>query len=216
MNESDYFSRKAEGLLRYLRSASQKEMSEEQETELISHLDRIVRAGEGKAPKGIPPSITEEVLQTIPDDELAQYLHDFVLSVHDGLGWENESKTVQELPTALRAVYLVFMVESEVHNGGYIQYFGNNGDGFADETVVLLEKIGATEKARLTALATKAFRREVKGQEHLAPNGEVWRLWQVLEQFDSPFYAAENKEDVCRLLAAYVRLNPKEAVLDAQ
>lgn len=49
----------------------------------------------------------------------------------------------EELSVAQRPAYLVFWYESEVQNGGHLQYFENRGVEDLDETVAALGLLGA-------------------------------------------------------------------------
>jgi Domain of unknown function (DUF4375) len=56
-----------------------------------------------------------------------------------------------------RAAYLVFWYESEVQNGGHLQYFENRGGAEAQEAVTALGRLGASCQARVLARAVARY-----------------------------------------------------------
>lgn len=59
------------------------------------------------------------------------------------------SKPYGELVPAQRPAHLVFWYESEVQNGGHLQYFANRGVERAAETIQALDKLGAKQFSSL-------------------------------------------------------------------
>jgi hypothetical protein len=59
----------------------------------------------------------------------------------------------EELTPEQRPAQLVFWYQSEVLNGGHLQYVVNRGSAEAREAIGALESFGATEHARLLAEA---------------------------------------------------------------
>ena len=56
---------------------------------------------------------------------------------------------VDQTRTELRPFWLVYMYDSEVLNGGHLQYFHNQGTDGVMETIEALHRIGAHEHAAL-------------------------------------------------------------------
>jgi uncharacterized protein DUF4375 len=54
-----------------------------------------------------------------------------------------------DLTPAQRPAHLVFWYESEVQNGGHLQYFLNRGDAHGEETTQSLHALGADAQARI-------------------------------------------------------------------
>ena len=103
----------------------------------------------------------------------------------------------------------VEILEAEVNNGGFDQYFYNSSGDYADETLESLRKIGATKTAKLVESAFKIFpvqpipkdnekRREIlKSIEN--QTSEKWN------QLEDEFYLYE--ENIGGLVLEYVRQN---------
>jgi Domain of unknown function (DUF4375) len=64
----------------------------------------------------------------------------------------------EELTPSQRPAALAFRYESEVQNGGNLQYLINNGAGRGDETVHALKQIGAASQAGVLEEALRRWR----------------------------------------------------------
>ena len=68
----------------------------------------------------------------------------------------------EDLTPAQRPAHLVFWYESEVQNGGHLQYFTNRGDERGDETIQSLRALGADAQARVLGQALASWRSAVR------------------------------------------------------
>jgi hypothetical protein len=50
-------------------------------------------------------------------------------------------KHIRSLPTSLRTVYCIVVLETQVNNGGFDQYFSNLYGQFAFDTILMLRNI---------------------------------------------------------------------------
>ena len=105
-------------------------------------------------------------LAAIPDDKLEMAVFDYALTKLEG-NYEQETQVVAALPPGVRALYLTWVVESEVNNGGFDQYYGNTADRFSDQAVDAFEFFGATELASLMREANRV--RADERQQKLGP-----------------------------------------------
>ena len=89
------------------------------------------------------------------------------LSPHDpGFAVESWNAFIKLLATAeavelhptQRSAYFVFWYESEVQNGGHLQYFYNRGPDEASQAAASLRLLGATAHAELLSAALAAWR----------------------------------------------------------
>jgi hypothetical protein len=67
----------------------------------------------------------------------------------NGFVWLLATTAYENLKPSQRPAHLVFWYESEVQNGGHLQYFLNRGDGRGQETVEALRALGADIQARI-------------------------------------------------------------------
>jgi len=119
---------------------------------------------------------------------------------------------ITALPEHLQITYLIVLMDNQVFNGGFDQYFVNGYGLFATETIRALIKIGAKQKANLLEKAFKrinkdndsdpVFRRRIFNKEILALfNDEKLEIF--LEKLDDAYY--ESSEEIDELLATYLQ-----------
>jgi hypothetical protein len=75
------------------------------------------------------------------------------------------SSEYDELGTIQRVAFLVYWYESEVQNGGHLQYFENRGFGHVAETIIALQTVHANCHADV--LHRAALRRGAKDRKEL-------------------------------------------------
>jgi hypothetical protein len=100
-------------------------------------------------------------------------------------------KDYRELAPRQRDAHLVFWYESEVQNGGHLQFFTNRSGEHADETVSALEAIGAPAHADVLRRTLARW----QACEHLPPADSEEFVARALESefadFDSAFHSCE-------------------------
>lgn len=122
--------------------------------------------------------------------------------------WHNH---IVNLPEKERVVYTVSILDMEVNNGGFNQYFVNGYGQFAKETIKSLELISAFKTAEILAkaldkvqngLADNDFRKKLlEGKiENLYDSDE---LEDYLTFLDDEYYQYE--DDIGKLLGNYLR-----------
>lgn len=108
-------------------------------------------------------------------------------------------------------IYVTQTLESEVNNGGFIQFFDNAGGAFADEIVPAFKRIGARKTASICKKALQALGQGLPKdwEERRALLDRIVddRVGELLEACDEAFY--EYPDDLEALNAAYVRKNAK-------
>jgi len=98
-------------------------------------------------------------LDTLPDNELIYAVLEYVFK-KVGDDAENRLELLNALPEGLRAFFAVWLVDSEVKNGGFSQYFWNRGDGGAAIAVFGFRLLGAEDHAALMEEAIEVRERE--------------------------------------------------------
>lgn len=93
-------------------------------------------------------------MASIPDEKLEQAIFDYTASKFKG-NYGNEEQILATLPPGVQALYLTWIVEGEVKNGGFNQYYWNTNDQFADQAVQAFEFFAATEHAALMREANR-------------------------------------------------------------
>ncbi len=185
--------------------------------------------------------LSKEKIELLTDEKIEQYLVDYVVNDVIKEQWDEQYKLVMSLPEPIRVNYITFMLEGEISNGGYGQYFFNSSGIFAYDAVDALKIIGASKKADITKKAllkitqnklSKAEYIELQKNRELIENvdkkvikkrgdklsqHEYW--WSILQEysedmdeFDDAFY--DNSEDLTKLRVKYLRRNMNKFSLD--
>ncbi|SRR5258705_4682346 len=142
--------------------------------------------------------------------EAVQGLRENMFVTPHTLEWYNYIKV---LPEHLKTIYTIVVVENQVINGGFDQYFTNLYGQFAFMTVVSLQNINAFEKSVLASTALKIYNPENLNEIDYA-RWITKREWIRQEQFnnDTIHKAIESidesycnsKDDIVVLLDQYI------------
>jgi hypothetical protein len=111
-------------------------------------------------------------LQSISDAEVEQAIIDYVLSKLEG-NYDRDAAIVGGLPAGIRATYLTWIVEAEVNNGGFNQYYFNTEGRFASEAVGAFEYFGASEHAALMKAANSVRAEEASEMAKFKTKGTL-------------------------------------------
>ena len=105
-----------------------------------------------------------------------------------------------------RVILVVRLVEDEVNNGGFSQFFYNTGGNFSGEVVAAFNAIGAEKTAAICQQAISAFGQELPADREarlaLLNACESDELDEALEECDNAFY--EYQDDLTTLNYTYV------------
>jgi hypothetical protein len=82
-----------------------------------------------------------ETLRSIQDEHLEQAILDYIFAKLDAQRGQR-MRVISSLPPAFRTFYASWIVEAEVMNGGFNQYFWNSSSEFAEQTPAALTEIG--------------------------------------------------------------------------
>src|SRR5436190_3900734 len=93
--------------------------------EFRERIERVRKAGEY-------PSLTPGLLNGFTDDDLENELFNFICKQKIAESFEQALEIVRGLSAGLRAVYATFLLQMEVDNGGFNQFFWNQDPDPAD------------------------------------------------------------------------------------
>lgn len=119
---------------------------------------------------------------------------------------------VAALPEKLRTTYLITVLNMQVTNGGFNQYFVNGYGQFSYNTIEALRSIGSLDIAELLQEALKEVNKENLNQDKFRQqllSGEIIRLYDdealdnILLKLDDKFY--ELQESMELKLANYLK-----------
>lgn len=151
-------------------------------------------------------------LRVMPDADVEQAVIDYVISKLEGKE-DHEAEIVAGLPSGVRATWLTWIVEAEVNNGGFNQYYFNTDGQFASDAVAAFEYFGAKEHAALVKEANAVRAAEAaemakfKAQGTLEAFSESYKHSR-LGPLDDRFYKLT--ENLSQLRIARIRQKPDE------
>ena len=163
--------------------------------------DKIAKAF-GKSGKELQNTISsiDQVLGQGNDNEI-------LIAVSEGVQRKINASGIDGLTQAERVFHYVYLLEAEVNNGGFDQYFFNSAGNHTQEVIGALEEIGANYTAQLVRDAIGVFpggtapRDRNQRQEILLEMGQAES--ELLNQVDSKFY--EYRDDLSALMIAFVK-----------
>ena len=164
------------------------------------------------------PPLTAEILQATPDADLEQTVLDYIFHQIDRSG-EDAAVVVPALPEGLQMVYATWLVESEVSNGGFPQYFWNSSGEFAVEALYGYRMLGAQRHAATLETALATYIRERPQLERFRGGGTAedfaaWAAYSALGTLDWQFWSLATAEDPHALRISYIRAHPDEFVAE--
>ena len=106
--------------------------------------------------------LTPVLLASLAADEVADAIVQHVALQVDVVGEENRAGVILGLPVGTRAVYTTWLVDIEVNNGGFNQFFFNPYGQFAGYALAGYELLGAEDYAAVmrAAIATHESERQ--------------------------------------------------------
>lgn len=157
--------------------------------------------------------INADTLAGIPDDQLPWVLFDFIW-YKVGDDYRRTPDVLAELPVGFQVIYHLFVLDGEIGNGGFNQYFFNGLNRSAKQQREALKMIEADDYQKIFSEAFKIFENEKK-------NAELQNLYddRTIESFfstyditelgrcDEDWYALDKKLD--SLLVRFIRSHPE-------
>ena len=180
--------------------------------------EEISRSIEAFLSRKVYDSFDLVALASIPDEDLDQVLLDYVL-LKIGEDFNRELETLKGLSSGFRAIYTTMVLEGEVNNGGFNQYFWNSKGRLAELTVAGFCEIGAPDFAKLMERAIVTWRGEssllgrLKAIDTAEAFSESYKHTK-LAPLDEEFYELCKTTDLRRRRITYVRQRPHEFVTE--
>ena len=148
-------------------------------------------------------------LRDIKDEHLEPAILDYIFA-RIARDPENKKQAVLALPRGFRSVYLSWLVEAEVLNGGFNQYFWNSSAEFAELTPAALTEIGSPEAAQIMRQAIATANAESATMGRFRAEGTVEAFLESykhtkLNDLDDPFGELAAQFRALRL--RYIRAN---------
>ncbi len=123
----------------------------------------------------VPPPklecLTPATLASVSDDVIESTLINYVIDYKSDS--DDELESISVLPVALQAWYIAFVVDAEVLNGGFNQFFFNSSGQLAPGAVEAFNLIGAPAAGRLVETAIELLDQHAPALEAAAEAGTI-------------------------------------------
>ena len=136
-------------------------------------------------------------------DDTNNYVVDMCTAICDKCQYGEAMENLNEFE---RVFYVAQLLEMEVNNGGFSQFFYNSSGDFSGELVHVFTEIGAMKTAEICKKALEAFGREIPmnrdEREEMLDEMESEEIDEILSECDDAFY--EYEDDLNALNYAYI------------
>ncbi|WP_300599114.1 DUF4375 domain-containing protein [Niabella sp.] len=213
MIRSELILRVVIGILLSLSGCSEvKREKTEKEARQEKELEQYLKAFNERS---IYKTLTQRIIDTIPDDKLLQVVFDNLIEKLSN-DHENEYETVMTWNKSRRAIYMIWLLEWEVNNGGYNQFYYNPSGQFRELLPDALKLVGASQFAALTQKANDIYQKEnatiTKYQDGSTEGFSKSYESNPLDVCDDAFYALYKKENLPQIQMNYIRTHKQDFV----
>jgi hypothetical protein len=157
--------------------------------------------------------IENDIISRIPDNLLTWAMFDHIL-LKIGKDYEKTTQILAELPSGFSIVYHLFVLDGEIGNGGFNQYFFNGLDANAKQQFEALGLIEATEHQKVFLKAFRIHNDEKQNEELQSLYSQrtietFFSTYEIttLDKCDDEWYELDKEFD--SLLVKYIRLHPE-------
>lgn len=175
--------------------------------------EEIERSIEAFKNRPIYKILTEEIINSTSDDNLLQVVFDN-LSEKLPDDFEKEYQTVISWNKSRQAVYMIWVLDAEVNNGGFNQYYFNSSGKFYKHLPEALRLVGARPYAELVEKANQTFENEnekiTRHQDGTIEGFSKSYEDNPLNNFDNEFGNLYETEDLNQILIPFIRNNIPE------
>lgn len=177
--------------------------------EAMREIEQRARAEEARRPR--ITTLNDDAWRAIPDDQLDEAVMAFVQArIHGQIG---AAKPLAAMPRGFQIFHLSFLVEMEVADGGFNQFFWNSSGDSAPLVPDALRALGADEAAslfeqvRVVADRDLPRRAPFKAQGSLQAFSESYK-GSPLNAYDDPFMKLAVRFPALRV--AYLKRNAEQ------
>jgi hypothetical protein len=167
-------------------------------SDMFKHIDSIP----------IPNELTVDLIDKTSDDGDLTYMV-FVFLANKINDYTKEYEIVSAFPKVHETMYILYQLNAQVTNGGFIQYYCNTNGKFAKSLPSLLESIG--EHALLDlAKRVHAVVKEAYGKTSMKFDAFIDAYDfddPRFDEFDNEYYALVEKDSMWDKLARFIREN---------
>lgn len=180
--------------------------------EFEEQLDKSIEAFKNRP---IYKELTVQNIDSTSDDNLLQVVFDN-LSEKIATDFEKEYEIVMSWNKSRQAIFMIWLLEGEVNNGGYNQFYYNSSGKFYKHLPEALKLVGAEKFADLSERANRTFETEnekiTKDQDGTLEGFSKSYEDNPLDVFDTEYYKLEKVENLHQLQIDYIRRNKKDFI----
>lgn len=165
--------------------------------------------------RSIHATLTAQIIDTTSDDNLLQVVFDN-LSAKLSSNPENENETVMTWNKSRQAIYMIWLLEAEVNNGGCNQFYFNSSGQFYKHLPEALKLVGALKFSALTEQANSTYEKEnekiTKHRDETLEGFSKSDEDNPLNEYDDKFYELYQEENLQKIQVEYIRKHKDEFV----
>lgn len=111
----------------------------------------------------IHEKLTAKIINSTPDDKLEQVILDYIQTkISDD---KSEFSIISNMSLGFQMIYSTWLLESEINNGGFNQFFINSSGKFAEMASESLKLLGAIDFYSILQKAIEIFEAEKRNPE---------------------------------------------------
>lgn len=159
--------------------------------------------------------LTDEIIDQTSDDNLLQTVFDNIeTNFEDGELYSVEK--IKKLSTGKQAIFSIWMLQAEVNNGGFNQFYYNSSGQFSEMALIGLKLINAEKFADLLERANKLYS-EIANDLKEKDDGTIKSFSESYEnnplnKLDDEFYDLEETESLDSIQIKYIRENKTQFI----
>lgn len=200
-------------LLNLFGCSGQTKKSDEKQPNIID--EQISKSIEDFKNRPIHDKLTKQIIDTTADANLLQVVFDN-LSQKQPKDYEKEYETVMSWNKSRQAIYMIWVLEAEVNNGGYNQFYFNSSGQFYKHLPEALKLVGANKFADLTKRANDTFEKEnpkiTQYQDGTLEGFSKSYENNPLNKFDDEFYSLYKTENLQDLQVEFIKTHKAEFI----
>jgi hypothetical protein len=175
----------------------------------------IAKSVEDFKNRQIYKKLTEQIIDMTSDNDLLQVIFDN-LSEKQPKDYKMEYEIVMSWNKSQQAIYMIWLLEAEVNDGGYNQFYYNSSGQFFKHLPDALKVVGAYKFAELTTRANHIFEIEnpkiTQHQDGTLAGFSKSYDDNPLNKFDDEFYELYKTEDLQQIQIDYIRKHKTEFI----
>jgi len=180
-------------------------------------LDEMQKSFEDFEKRPIYKVLTVDIIKNIKDENLEQAIIDNILTKFNK-DFSNEEEVVRNLSEGKKVIYVTWILEAEVNNGGFNQFYFNSSGQLADLAQDAFKTIGAIQFADLVGQADSIYH-AIKKDLKKYNDGTIESFSKSYDQnplndLDDRFYKLYKDEPLNQIKVKYIRDNVNEFVTE--